>query len=67
MNSICFNRRMGKKFLLTLTHLLVIEVVLVRSYTRPVIPQNGRLTLIPGQTLNLQCETIDQPDTQYLW
>lgn len=40
---------------------------LVASSTIPVRPSTGRATLIPGQPLHFQCETVGNKNAQFIW
>lgn len=39
----------------------------VASSTIPVRPSTGRATLIPGQPLHFQCETVGNKNAEFIW
>lgn len=58
---------------LNLNHYLLLSLIIniyyeiVASSTIPVRPSTGRATLIPGQPLHFQCETVGNKDAQFIW
>lgn len=53
--------------LMTIFGFLTLVTTETASSTITVRPSTGRATLIPGQPLHFQCETVDNKNAEFLW